>query len=113
MADQIQRLIDRLIADLEGLLTGPYLDILRIGLAGAQTDAGRLAAVQTAQARLQRNLPALLKAASVASGAGVPVDAWPVVSLRLYDRLLMLLRGLIALRALESMFDGYVKDWCE
>mgnify|MGYP001491047061 CR=1 FL=1 len=111
-ADEIQGLIDKLIASLEGLLSGPYLDILRTGLAAARTDADRLAAVQTAHARLQRNLQKLMKAVGGAAGAGAPVETCPAGSLRLSARPPALLRALSALRDRERAFDGHVKDWC-
>lgn len=113
MGDQFQTLIDELISQLEDLLVGPYLDALRDGLAGATTPSEKLAAVRAAYQKLLRDIRRLLNALAGASGAGAPTDPWPVRALPLYDRLIMLLRGLIVLRDLESAFDGFVREWCD
>ena len=113
MGDQFQTLIDELISQLEDLLVGPYLDALRDGLAGATTPSEKLAAVRAAYQKLLRDILRLLNALAGASGAGAPTDPWPVRALPLYDRLIMLLRGLIVLRDLESAFDGFVREWCD
>jgi DNA-binding ferritin-like protein len=99
-ADNIQKEIDKLVAELKTAL-GPFLTKFFDAWDKATTTEERIAAAEAAHAKLTRLLQ-----------SGAPIDPSVGDAQELLAHLIKLLRVLAELRKLEAAMGAHVQDWC-
>lgn len=112
-ADEIQKLIDKLVDQLDNVLVGPYRTGFLDDMKNAKTVEEKIAAAEAANARIVRDWRKLVDGIVNASKAGLPADPWPPKAQKLLADLEALLRALKALRELEAAMGSHVAHWCE
>jgi hypothetical protein len=112
-ADSIQKSIDKIVKELDGVLVGPYRTGFSDDMKDAATIDEQIAAAEAASARLVRDWRKLVKAILDAAKAKLPTDPWPPKAQKLLADLEALLRALKALRELEAAMGSHVAHWCE
>lgn len=111
-ADQIQKLVDETVAQLDGVLVGPYRTGFLDDMKNATSIDDQIAAAKSAVAHIMTDLRKLMDKIYKAAKAGVPADPWPSTAQKLLADLEALLRALKMLRELEAAMGSHVADWC-
>jgi len=111
-ADQLQKVIEDVLKDLDGTMVGKYRDDFLDAMKKAENTDERIAAAEAAAAKLLGDQEKLFKKAMKAHAGGAPIDPWFSRAQQLLHNLAALLRALKGLRALQADMDGFAKAWC-